>query len=51
LKPLQQELLPQADPATNDQRSAKSFRDPDVMARLFYCSDERGGVPLKLPTG
>jgi hypothetical protein len=21
------------------------------MARLFYCSDEGGGVPLKLPAG
>jgi hypothetical protein len=44
LKPLQPEFFPQANSSTDDQRTAEAFRNSNVMAGLFYRSNERSGL-------
>ena len=51
LKPIQREFFPQANSSTDDQRTAETFRNADVMACLFYRSNECDGMSLKLPAG
>src|SRR6201999_1764029 len=51
LQPVHQEFLPQTNSTTNSQCSAKPFRNSDVVAGLFNCSDQCGGMSLKMPAG